>query len=599
MCGLLAIRAALPIAADSTRHALDALAHRGPDGRGTWAAPDGKVILGHARLSIIDLAGGSQPLVNEDGTIAAVVTGEFYGFRAIREELESEGHRFRTGSDSEILLHLYERQGMDAVHRLRGEFAFVLWDDQQKRMIAGRDRFGIKPLFYAQSPKGLFLASEIKALLALGVTRGWDAGALHQHLLACMADDRTLFAGIRQVPPACILIASETRTEVRRYWHLDYPADSALLVPPDDEELSASIRDAVSIRLVSDVPIGCMLSGGLDSSLVLSLAARESSQRIAAFTATFNHPVYDEAPRARIAAKHAGASLHEVPISQHDLAAHFSDAIWHAEGLCFNGHAVARYLLAREIRRAGIKTVVAGDGADELFAGYLFSVADAAEPPGPRPAGDRRPALLLGLEETRAPIRPLLAEDFTAQFSTADPLVRLAEEVGAERVARCHPVTRSLYIWARSLLPQYVLAAERLDLAHGVEVRQPLLDHCLFELVKTIPAPLMVEQGTTKAILRRVASAFLPRPLVDAPKHPFTAPPATLDPVGPFMEYLQDLLRGRELQSVPFFDRAAVIGLLDALPRMTTAQRLARDAPLMMVASVCLLQQRLLVSGSV
>lgn len=598
MCGLIATRSALPPSADRVELALAAIAHRGPDGRGTWSSPDGKVVLGHARLSIIDLEGGNQPLVNEDGRIAAVVTGEFYGFEAIRSELRDRGHLFRSASDSEILLHLYEQHGFNAIKQLRGEFAFVLWDDRRKHLLAGRDRFGIKPLFYAEKAGDLLLASEMKALFAHGIAPGWDEDAMHQHLLACMAEDRSLFAGIRQVPPGCVLIATESGITIRRYWEIDYPADAVPPVPPNDKDLIAALQDAVSTRLVSDVPVGCMLSGGLDSSLVLSLAGRQGTEGMAAFTATFDHPIYNEVARAREAAAHAGAVLHEIEISNNDMATHFADAIWHGESLCFNGHVVARYLLAREIRRAGIKTVLAGEGADELFAGYLFSVADAVNATGTPQERGRPPALLSGLAETRAPIRRLLAKDFTAKFSGHNPIERLVEEVDACRVAHCHPVIRSLYVWERSLLPQYVLAAERLDMAHGLEVRQPLLDHVLFDQVRLISGGLLVEAGTTKAVLRRLAAPFVPPAIAAAPKHPFTAPPATLNLASPLMECMQDLLRGGDLEGVPFFNRSAVLDLLDALPDMTTAQRIANDASIMMIASVCVLQKRIVATGA-
>src|SRR5262252_1494012 len=243
MCGIVAMFSPEePVAAATLERALATLEHRGPDGRRHWIAPDGLVGLGHARLSIIDLEGGAQPLENEDGRIRVIVNGELYGFERIREDLEARGHRFRTGSDSEIVIHLYEEYGAQCVQHLRGEFAFVLWDDRNQRLLCARDRFGIKPLFYAVHRGALYLASEVKALLAAGVPARWDGEAFFQAVvMGGLEQDRTLFAGVRQVPPGHYLLASRARRQIVRYWDFDYPlaSDEPEASPDDAAEAAA------------------------------------------------------------------------------------------------------------------------------------------------------------------------------------------------------------------------------------------------------------------------------------------------------------------------------------------------------------------------
>ena len=610
MCGLITIHSAgQPITAGVIDAGVRALAHRGPDGAGAWTSPRGDVALGHARLSIIDLDGGSQPLFNEDGELAAVVTGEFYGYREIRRELEGKGHRFATRSDSEILLHLYEDAGFECLDSLRGEFAFVLWDGRRRLLFAGRDRFGVKPLFYARVGSWVVYASEVKALLACGVGAAWDEESVYRQLLTCAAEDRTLFAGVSQIPAGNYLVGKGGTLTLRRYWDPDYPTEPGSFDPSDPVHgLSDAIVEAVSERLVADVRVGFMLSGGLDSSVVLSVATRAlSTAAIPAFTVSFDHPIYDESPAARSVSASAGAQLHETRVDYSDIASHFEDAVWHGEGLFFNGHAVARYILAREIRRAGIKTVLAGEGADELFAGYFFSMGEMTQVSPVRLPGDashalqnitrrvgRVPALLSGLAANRAPMRELLSRDFLERFRGSDPLEMLLDGIDLPRLARYHPVLQSLYLWTRSFLPGYVLAAERLDMAHGLEVRQPFLDHRLFELVRRVPGEVLVQGPVDKPLLRSIAAHWVPEGILKTPKHPFTAPPVALTLSNPLMTWIQDMLRSRSLSSVPVLDRRRILTLLDALPGMSASARIALDPVLMIACSLCVLHERFL-----
>src|SRR5215813_14509959 len=311
MCGIVGILSRREvISAGRLQHATRSLFHRGPDGQRHWICDDGRVGLGHARLSIIDLETGTQPIASEDGRSQIVVNGEFYGYEAIQRELEESGHRLRTRSDSEIALHLYQDLGPQCLHKLRGEFAFVLWDENNRTLFAARDRFGIKPLFYAVHRETLYIASEAKALFEAGVPARWDAESVAQATEFGSHQVRTLFDGIFQVPPGHYLIATERHIELNQYWDFDYPTrDSAALHRSSAEyaeEFRHVLEEAVRLRLRADVPVGCYLSGGLDSCSVLGLAAKHRSVPIRAFTLTFDRPDYDEEKEAREMASKVG-----------------------------------------------------------------------------------------------------------------------------------------------------------------------------------------------------------------------------------------------------------------------------------------------------
>src|SRR5262245_26621645 len=268
MCGIVALFSHRgPIVEAALRRATDSLHHRGPDGKDHWISADRTVALGHTRLSIIDLATGTQPIASEDCLTHIVVNGEFYGYEPIQRELEQAGHHLRTRSDSEIALHLYEDLGVQCLHRLRGEFAFVLWDERSRTIFAARDRFGIKPLFYAEHNGTHYFASEVKALFAAGVPARWDAESLYHSVAIGGHQVRTLFDGIFQIPPGHYLIASEKHIQINQYWDFHYPpAEKSEPRKSDSEwasEFRATLEEAVRIRLRADVPVGCYLSGGL------------------------------------------------------------------------------------------------------------------------------------------------------------------------------------------------------------------------------------------------------------------------------------------------------------------------------------------------
>jgi asparagine synthase (glutamine-hydrolysing) len=620
MCGIVAMLSKSdPVKIESLLQATSALSHRGPDGQKHWIAPHRRVGLGHTRLRVIDLTSGDQPIANEDERLHVVVNGEFYDYKRIRSELERRGHALCTRSDSEIVLHLYEEIGTESLHYLRGEFAFALWDESNQVLFAARDRFGIKPLFYSIVDDTLYLASEIKALFAGGVPAAWDHDSYYQQLFLYLNQDRTLFRGVNQVPPGCYLLATAGHVQLVRYWDLNYKKVGSEATRPSDEEYIERLRDsldeAVRIRLQADVPVASFLSGGVDSSAVLGMAARHSPMPIHAFTVAFDHDDYDEWKIARETAAHVGAELHRVSVTQTNLADHLADAVAQAETLGINWHGVARYLLCRAVHEAGYKVVLTGEGGDELFAGYMqarqdLSHTDEAPDRGyierERGGSDEfgslafveralgfTPAWMKKLAIGRAAFNLLLSPDFANAYADRDPFrIFLSQFNVRDRLARRQPIHQTLYLWARSILPNYTLYAERLEMAHAVESRVPLLDHQVFELASELPAQLLIRGAREKYALREAAKHVLTERVYERPKHPFFAPPVTLATGGRAQALMQDYLRGPELAAVRFFDQKAVVALLDRLPRLDQGRRIALDSILMIVLSTCVLQNR-------
>ncbi len=636
MCGIVSILSpSAPVDEAALRRATDALHHRGPDGRGVWIAPDRRVGLGHTRLSVIDLETGAQPLANEDGQVMAVVNGEFYDFERLRRELEARGHHFRTRSDSEVLLHLYEEHGAGCLHHLRGEFAFILWDGRDRTLLAGRDRFGIKPLCYAVVGEALYLASEAKALFAAGVPAAWDRAAFfHAASLQYVPPDRTLFAGVYQLPPGHYLLADSARVRTHRYWDLDYaPPEEWLPEHAVEEHVRAfgeRLDEAVRLRLRADVPVACHLSGGLDSSAVLGLALRHSTRPVECFTVSFTEEPYDELPIAEETAARAGVPLHPVRVAQADLLDALPDAVYFSEGLAINGHLAAKFLLSRAVRRAGFKVVLTGEGADEVVAGYphlrqdllhaeASAGADVREKTARlRAANDVSAGIMLS-EGGTLPLDAveralgfvpdflrakaafgrrtfdLLNEDFKAEFAGRDCCRVLLNGIDVRgQLAGRHRVDQSLYLWTKLALANYILRTlgDGAEMAHAVEGRLPFLDHHLFEFVRRLPVSMKIRGAVEKYVLREAVRPVIPDAVYRRQKHPFLAPPVSRFGGARLDGLLRDALDGTAGASVPFYDRAKVLRLLDDLPRLDERERAAADPVLMTVLTACLLHRR-------
>ena len=636
MCGIAAFFSSdKRISVERLKRATNSLYHRGPDGQGVWLSLNQRVGLGHARLSIIDLSTGDQPIANEDEQLHIVVNGEFYDFERQRRDLERRGHLFRTRSDSEIALHLYEEFGAHCVQRLRGEFAFVLWDEASQRLFAARDRFGIKPLYYAVHSGTFYLASEIKALFAAGVPKRWDHETFYQGATGPAMPDRTLFEGVHQVPPGHYLTATTNGMRILRYWEFYYPPADELAADTRDEsafveEFTAVFEEAMRLRMRADVPVGCYLSGGLDSCSVLGFAARISSSPIQAFTLTFDQAAYDEGDLAREMAERAGANFRPVPIKQSDIAENFADAIWHSETLCSNGHGVSKYLLSRAVRDAGYKVVLTGEGSDEIFGGYVhFRIdmlqhntagQDAAEVerlvqqleaansvsrgmliPAGKTGSLESVERLLGFVPACLKLfagqqrQTLFDADFKARFAGHDSARLFLDSLDVPAVTKGRdPLNKSLFVWAKSVLPNYILnlLGDRMEMAHSVEGRVPFLDHHVVECICRAPVSLKIQGLTEKYLLHEAAKPHITETVYHRQKHPFLSPPAIMVPAELFYQMMQDILRDPVLGSLPFYDQKKVVALLDQLPVMSDLDRVVWDPALTAVLSACVMQER-------
>jgi len=637
MCGIVGLFSRqLPLSEAVLQRATQSLFHRGPDGQRHWMSEDKRVGLGHSRLSIIDLTTGDQPIASEDGRTRIVVNGEFYGYEAIQQELKASGHHLSTRTDSEIALHLYEDLGTQCLHRLRGEFAFVLWDETNRTIFAARDRFGIKPLFYAFYKETLYLASEVKALFAAGVPARWDADSVYHSVEFGNHQLRTLFDGVFQVPPGHYLIATDKHIQLRQYWDFDYPKAGGNMPRRSDADYAAEFRqaleEAVRLRLRADVPVGCYLSGGLDSCAVLGLAAKHYPGSIRAFTLTFDRAEYDEGEIAREMATRSGAQFVPIPIRQDDLADHFEDAISQSETFCFNAHGVAKYLLSRAVRDAGYKVVLTGEGSDEILGGYPFFRRDMllhnAQGQDPEvvaallqqldknnpvsrglllPDGEAGPLervkTLLGFipswieafSARSSKMRALLSVTFLKRFGAREGFQPIFGDIDVRgQLTGRDPLHQALYLWAKTGLPGYILTmlGDRMEMAHSVEGRVPFLDHHVVEVIRSQPVNQKIRGMTEKYVLREAARDVITDTVYRRQKHPFLSPPATLDPQKRLSVFVQDTLRGPVLGSIPFFDQKKVVDLLDSLDRMDEGSRVANDQVLMTVVSACVLHKR-------
>ena len=638
MCGIVAMFSqGGTLSRERLAAAVASIHHRGPDGEGIWFSPDEKVGLGHRRLSIIDLETGAQPIADDDGRMI-VVNGELYDFERIREQLQQAGHRFRTDSDSEIALHLYTEHGSGCFRHLRGEFAFALFDPNLKVLFAARDRFGIKPLFYALHNGVLYLASEIKALFAAGVPAKWDLESYWDR--GFLLRDRTLYAGVHQVPPGHSLIATEYGIRLEQYWDFSYPAAEIAAAEPSlqsEHERAAELRrlldESVRLRLRADVPVGVYLSGGLDSCTVLGLAARLHNAPVDAFTLSFedipsDDPVFDEGEIAREMAQSTGSHLHLLRVSQKDLADSFADAVRHSETICINAHGAAKFLLSRMVRDHGYKVVLTGEGADEIFGGYapfrqdMLRHNSEGQDPGtlqrllamledtnavsslvmaeedPDAAGWLRrelgfePAHLAALRPWMSQLSRLCRDDFgEMRFETMIDrwLVHLGNTA---HLAAIEPVHASMYLWSKSMLVSYILVnlGDRMEMAHSIEGRVPFLDHRLVDRVTQWPVHTKIRGITEKHILREAVRDVLTDTVYRRQKHPFTSPPSTAETDGALFTLAQDTLRSRQMADQPFFDPAKVAHFLDKLKGLPPGPRLGADALVMEILSLATLQ---------
>jgi asparagine synthase (glutamine-hydrolysing) len=535
-----------PVEAELLERMGRVLIHRGPDGGGTHL--DGPLGMGMRRLSIIDLAGGDQPMANEDGTIWVVCNGEIYNYRRLAADLRSRGHRFATSSDTEVVLHLYEEHGERCVEHLRGMFAFAIWDAPRRTLFLARDRFGIKPLYYATTPQGLLFGSELKALLqSPWLSRRLDDEALLAYLQhGYVPDPQSILQGVVKLAPGHTLRVEDGRPrEPKRYWHATPFFREGADEPDEDEaaeRLWSGLEDAVQSHMVSDVPVGAFLSGGLDSSAVVAIMARASSFPIKTFSVGFREDRYNELPYARQAAEWCGTDHHELMVEPNDLKV-LDEILGGFDEPFADSSAIPTYLVSR-LAREHVKVVLSGDGGDELFAGYERYQVDYS----------RRRLGLLGDLHLGGPLRafsavlPVGAGKNTLHNLSLPRMRRyldtvslfpegaLAELIGSARAVPASPLeamvdpgldplSRLQDLDLKSYLPGDILTkVDRMSMANSLEARVPLLDHHLAEYACGLPPGLRMRGGVKKYLLKRALRGRIPAELLTRPKQGFGVP---------------------------------------------------------------------------
>jgi asparagine synthase (glutamine-hydrolysing) len=587
MCGLVALFRSddRPVAAAEVAAMRDLLVHRGPDDDGLYV--DGPVGLGFRRLQIIDLAGGHQPMADASGTLQLVFNGEIYNYRGLRRLLLSRGIALRTQSDTETILGLYQLFGLRCVEYLHGMFAFVLWDGARRRLVAARDRLGIKPLYLLRQDGGIALASEIKAFQGL---RGWAprlaAEGLPEYLIyRGLAGNRTLLAGVERVAPGELLVFGEGQERRERYWSFpvpDAPATPAATPRAQrewEEELHDLLSEVVREHLVSDVPLGTFNSGGVDSSLVTALASYGRANPLNTYAVGFADPAFDESAYAQMVAERYRTHHHRLAIDGEEFAAWLGRAIWHHDEPLSHPHCVPLLRLAM-LAKQKVTVVLTGEGSDELFGGYRryrlpalldrlplprwglrLAVAAAAPRLGELERlraramlRDRRGARVEGLAAFVAPeqVRGLLAPQVLAAMAgggEAGAAADLAARDGLSPVRRPGVLAQTLWFDQQTYLQALLNRLDKMMMAASVEGRVPFLDHRVVELAARLPAGLKVHGTTTKYLLKRVAERYLPPTITRRRKAGFAVPLADwLRAGGPLAPAAALLLEPRTLE---------------------------------------------------
>lgn len=571
VAGILALRDGItPPSLSALKKMASAIQHRGPDEFGVYRSA--RAGLSHARLSIIDLATGQQPLSNEDGSIWVVFNGEIFNYVELRGELASLGHRFRTQSDTEVIVHAYEAWGERCFERFNGQFAIALWDERREALVLARDRLGVRPLYLCEHRGRLLFASEVKAIFAgdPSIPRALDPiGLKETFTFWSIVPPQSVFAGISELRPGHARIYTREGTRERAYWTPRYPEG------PDDEfkgsieEATFAVRRALekatALRMLrADVPVGCYLSGGLDSSLIAALGLRAKGERFCTFSMRFADAEYDETDYQRQMVQALGSDHREVVISRRAIAESFPSVIEHTERPILRTAPAPLFLLSKLVRDAGIKVVLTGEGADEMFAGYdLFREGKVRRFWAKQPTSERRPRLLERLYPylARSPVaQKAMARQFFGRdlgrsrepgfahgtrWHTTSALLRLFSEptrraaedrdviaaLSADFPAAIRswsPLAQDQYIEIRTLLSGYLLSSQgdRMLMAHSVEGRFPFLDAEVVELASSLPPSYKLRVLDEKHVLKRAAEGLVPRSILARKKQPYRAPDA-------------------------------------------------------------------------
>jgi len=612
VCGIAGIVALHERAVTPTREELTlmagALRHRGPDEFGLYR--DARAGLAHARLSIVDLSTGQQPLSNEDGSLWIAFNGEIFNYVELRAELVELGHSFRTRSDTEVIVHAYEAWGNDAFERMNGQWAVALWNERTHELVLARDRVGVRPLFLCEHAGRLYFASEVKAIFAAdaSITRALDPVGLAQTFTFwSTVAPAGVFVGVSELAPGHVRTYSRGTVREHVYWRQRYPeieGDPGSGFSGSLEDATVAVRStlgrAVELRMVrADVPVGSYLSGGLDSALVAALARRFAGDRFRTFSLRFEDAEYDETEFQRLMVQELDSEHHEIVVSRREIARVFPDVVFHTERPILRTAPAPLFLLSQLVRDHGIKVVLTGEGADEMFAGYdLFREGKVRRFWAKQPLSERRPRLLERLYPylARSPVsQQAMARQFfgtnlagaalpgfahETRWRTTGALRRLFSPTVRERLAgrdlvaellatlpeelsRWTPLSQDQHLEVRTLLSGYLLSSQgdRMLMAHSVEGRFPFLDRELIALADSLPATYKLRGLDEKHVLKRVARGLVPERIIRRPKQPYRAPDALSFSGADRPAYCDELLSADAVKDAGTFDPRAVTPL--------------------------------------
>jgi len=577
-----------PVLPDELARMCDAMAHRGPDDEGYFVGPD--VGLGMRRLAIIDLTTGHQPVGNEDGTVQVVLNGEIYNYRELRDELLARGHRLRTTGDTEVIAHLYEDLGDACLSKLRGMFGLAVWDERRRRLLVARDRLGIKPLYYAEVGGRLAFASELKSILALGELDAALDGEALGHYLAFQVTPRhqSIVAGVRKLEPGHFLVASPgTAPRVERYWDVRFEPDRSEPPARLAERLRELLEESVRLHLVSDVPVGAFLSGGMDSSSVVAVMAGLVPERVRTFSIGFAEAGYNELPWASLVARRFGTEHHALMLEP-DVLQIIDDLAWHLDEPFGDSSAIPTYMVSK-LAAEHVTVVLSGDGGDELFGGYdkyqvegrerryrllpdpvrrALAALSRAMPDGMRGRNYLRHISLPGAERyldaltlfRRERMLCLLTPDVARLVSPHDPWQAARRFLPN---GRTHWLSALQYADLHTYLPLDILTkVDRMSMAHSIEARVPLLDHKLVEFAAAIPPEMQIRDGAGKHLFKRAVRGLLPEAVLTRSKRGFAIPLGHWFR-GRLSGFVRDLLLSEQCRARGLFDRAEILRLVE------------------------------------
>ena len=594
IAGIMNIAANEPPGLTQISSMISPLRYRGPDESGVYL--DENVALGHLRLSIIGIDGGTQPICNENGTLWIIYNGEAFNYIELKQDLLKKGHRFSTNTDTEVLLHLYEEYGTKSLEMVNGQFSLAIWDSLKKELFLARDRVGIRPLYYAWAGGRIVFASEIKAILALVGTRGLDLEALSQvFVFWSTLPGRTVFKGIKELPPGHFMLVNDAPVDPGPYWRVPChspEAGSTLGLSDTAEQLRELLNDAVRLRLRADVPVGAYLSGGLDSSIIAMLISRNCKSHLKTFSLGFQTCGFDETPFQRELIRNLKTDNRQVMIDNAEIRRLLPETVWHCEKPLLRTSPVPMFILSNLVRSEGYKVVLSGEGADEILGGYnIFKEAKIREYWGRRPESTRRPLLLERLypyvfnnpgrgrsflqnffSVTRGQLDDpffshavrwgggmrnlgFLSDDCLASLANYRPVEELAGWLPENFAAR-DVLSRAQVLEMEIFLAGFLLSSQgdRVGMAHSVEMRHPFLDYRMIDFAFRLPARWKIKGLNEKYLLKQAFKGMIPDSICDRLKQPYRAPVSELFYPDAPADYVDDLLSERCLRDSGYFN---------------------------------------------